>query len=93
MMIDQLDYEIWERIVQVPLVSKPVAVVQGIVNLVFPGFGTMIAACANEQDTVSKAQISIGLFQFLSSFLIIGWVWAMYWSYLIGMKAFSPEIS
>ena len=74
----------------VPHVSKPVGVVQAVVNLILPGFGTMITACA-ASDTVSKTQLSIGLVQFLTSVVLVGYIWALYWSYLIAMKAFNNE--
>ena len=48
MAVDHLDKEMWELISlrSLPLVNKPVAVIQAIFNLIFPGLGTIIAACA-----------------------------------------------
>ena len=71
----------------VPYVSKPVAVVAAIFNLLIPGFGTVIASCAADQN-VSKTQLLIGLLQFLTSFVLIGWIMSIYWGYLICTKAF-----
>ena len=46
--VDHLDKEMWELISlrSLPLVNKPVAVIQALFNLIFPGLGTIIAACA-----------------------------------------------
>tara|TARA_B110000503_G_C6910280_1_gene314375 strand:- start:320 stop:436 length:117 start_codon:yes stop_codon:yes gene_type:complete len=37
----------------VPKVSKPVAIIAAILNLIIPGCGTLMAACA-AHDNVSK---------------------------------------
>ena len=37
----------------VPRVSKPLAIISAFLNLIFPGLGTLFAACA-AQDNVSK---------------------------------------
>ena len=88
--IDQDDKKIWELITNVPHVSKPVAVAQAILNLIFPGFGTIVMAFASK-ETTSKTQLSIGFFQLLSSFILIGWIWAIYWSYLCCRKAWDEN--
>tara|TARA_B110001450_G_C17253393_1_gene332468 strand:+ start:24 stop:188 length:165 start_codon:yes stop_codon:yes gene_type:complete len=53
MVVDDVDRQVWELMSNVPYVNKPVAVVSGIVNLIFPGFGTWITACVGG-DTTSK---------------------------------------
>ena len=53
MKIENEDVRVWELVSNVPLVSKPVAVIQAILNFLLPGFGTMVAACASERS-VSK---------------------------------------
>ena len=87
LVIDDVDRQVWELVSNVPHVNKPVAVVSGLFNFLFPGVGTWIAACA--ADTVSKTQLAIGLLQLLTAVILIGWFWALYWAYLIGRKAFS----
>ena len=54
MKVDDNDKIAWDLITNVPMVAKPVAVIQAVFNLILPGFGTMIAACANNNGTVSK---------------------------------------
>ncbi len=60
--IGDTDREMWERITNVPKVSKTCAVISAIFNFLLPGFGTLITACFTEEDTVSKIQILIGAF-------------------------------
>ena len=90
MVIDDVDRQVWELLSNVPNVSKPVAVIQAIFNLVFPGVGTWITACAATEN-VSKTQLIIGLLQLLTAVVLIGWGWALYWSYLVIMKAFGED--
>ena len=59
--VDMQDERIWQLLTDVPLVSKPLAVVFFILNVILPGFGTMFAACAHQGEYVSKTQISLGL--------------------------------
>lgn len=72
----------------VPKVHKVVAVIVFCLNFVLPGFGTMVASCATKAETVPKTQIVIGILQFLTSFVIIGWILSILWGWLIILKAF-----
>ena len=83
------DREMWERITNVPKVSKTCAVISAIFNCLLPGSGTTIAACFTEEDTVSKIQILIAAFQFMTAFFLVGWIFSIYWAYLIVVKAFN----
>ena len=53
MVVDDVDRQVWELVSNVPFVNKPVSVISALFNLIFPGFGTLISACASS-DTVSK---------------------------------------
>ena len=86
LVVDDSDKKVWELIRNVPQISKPAAVAQAVLNLVFPGIGTIMMACASN-ESVSKTQLSIGCLQLLTSFILIGWIWALYWSYLGVQKA------
>ena len=39
--------------------------------------------CSIWAEQCSKTQLVIGVIQFCSSFFLIGWVWALIWSFLI----------
>ena len=58
--MDDYDKQAWEIISNVPQVTKPVAFVAAAFNIIIPGLGTIIAACAAENN-VSKTQLAIGL--------------------------------
>ena len=60
LVIDDVDKQVFEMCTNVPHVSKPIAAVCCLLNLIFPGFGTLVAACA-AQENVSKTQMSIAL--------------------------------
>ena len=85
------DKEIWRLISDVPKLNKVLAVVFAIINLILPGFGTMFAACFTQEQEVSKAQIAIGFIQLFTSAIIIGWIWSIYWGYLMVTKAMQED--
>ena len=89
MPLDDTDRDIWEIISHntIPRLNKVLAVICAFLNLIFPGLGTLVAACA-ASDTTPKIQLFIALLQFLTSVLIVGWIWAIYWGYLFCHKAF-----
>ncbi len=60
LVVDDVDKQVWDLVTNVPSVSKPIAIGSAVVNVIIPGFGTMIAACASS-DTVSKVQLVVGL--------------------------------
>ena len=86
LVIDDVDKQIWELVTTVPRLNKGFAVGFLFLNLLLPGFGTIAAACAANEN-VSKTQMVIGVFQFFTSFVLIGYIWAIYWSYLSITKA------
>ena len=47
----------------------------------------MVAACAGAD--FSKTQLAIGFLQFLTTYILVGWIWSIYWGYLIVVKAFA----
>ena len=61
MIVDSVDKKIWEMITEMPLVSKFVGVTCAILNVLLPGFGTIVAACAAQDALVSKTQLGIAL--------------------------------
>ena len=59
-----------------------------VINIIIPGSGTITAACMTDEEKVSKTQIYIGILQFLTSIVIVGYFWSWYWAYLLVAKAF-----
>ena len=60
LVIDDIDRQIFELVSIMPQLSKPMAWFSGIINLVLPGFGTMMATCSTG-ETVSKTHFLIGI--------------------------------
>lgn len=88
MVRNQDDDIVWDKIKNVPKLSKPLAIFCGVINIILPGSGTITAACMTPDDKVSKTQLIIGVLQFLLSLVLIGYLWSWYWSYLIIGKSF-----
>ena len=88
--VDDVDKHVWELTTNVPRISKPLAIVCAVLNLVVPGLGTLVAACS-AQENVSKTQLAIALTQFLTTFFIVGFVFAQYWSYLLVTKSLEDQ--
>lgn len=61
MVVDSVDKKIWEMVAEVPLVSKFVGVISAVLNVLLPGFGTLVTACAAQDSLVSKTQLGIAL--------------------------------
>lgn len=84
----------------IPRVKQPLHLIFFLINVFFPGWGTALAACINESGQFEQCTLIIGVVQninwwagwFLSYFLIgfifilIGWIWAVWWGYLIFQK-------
>ena len=68
-------------------VGKPLHVVFFILNIIFPGWGTMLSACLNTSGQFSSITLITGLVQLLTCWLIVGWIWSILWGYLIYKKA------
>ncbi len=65
-------------------VGAPWGVVLLIVNIFFPGIGTIINALMG-----SKCHVTIfivGVLQLLFAGFIIGWIWSIWWGVLIFQK-------
>ena len=55
------DDEIWEKVKNVPKLSKPLAIFCAVINIILPGSGTITAACMTPDDKLSKSQLIIGI--------------------------------
>ena len=90
--VDHDDKDMWDIATNVPKVSKPVAVVALILNMILPGCGTMMAACLTDSQVISKTQMFIAFVQTFTAFFLIGYVFALVWSVLIIIKAFKQPL-
>ncbi|KAG2372865.1 hypothetical protein C9374_013072 [Naegleria lovaniensis] len=66
-----------------------------ILNIIFPGIGTLVAACVSKKK--KKYSIIFGLLQFFTSFLLVGWIWSVVWGIFMfkrntGAAKLTPDI-
>ena len=87
-MVDAVDKRVWDLVTMVPVLSKPMAITAAVLNFFIAGLGTCFAACV-ASDNVSKTQLTIALFQFLTAFLLVGYFLSWHWAYLIVKAAFA----
>eukprot|EP00347_Sterkiella_histriomuscorum_P014037 403362400 len=68
-------------------VEKPLHLILFIINIFFPGLGTCISACVNKGGSFSLETLVVGLLQMFLCWLFIGWIWSIWWGYLIYKKS------
>jgi len=72
---------------KIPVVSESAAVAIFILNIIFPGVGTMVLACLGPSGNVGD-QLLVGILQLLLfAFCFIGIFWSIWWSVLVFQKA------
>ena len=75
------DMAAWKLISDVPYVPTPWSYLCLIINLILPGFGTMLSSIWG--DPCSKTQFCVGLLQFFLTYLLVGWIISVIWGILI----------
>lgn len=70
-----------------PVLSKTIAIIILVINILFPGIGTMLLSCIGGQFKIEH--IYVGLAQFLLAICVIGWIWSILWGVLLIMKSTS----
>jgi hypothetical protein len=83
---DPRDYRAHRSNQQVPTLDTNWGTGMLIVNIFLPGVGTLVAGIKSERNTT----MVIGVFQFLLAFIIVGWIWSIYWGYLLYKKVRAP---
>lgn len=57
---------------QMPTLEVPMAIVVLVVNLFFPGIGTIVAGVLGNMKLIGR-----GIAQLLLALIFVGWVWAL----------------
>ena len=70
----------------IPSMSKGMATILLIINIFFPGLGTMISACAGGGNMITD-QLIVGILQWFTAGCLVGWIWAIWWGFLMMGKA------
>ena len=84
--ISNEDLRVWELATNVPELGNIWAYICFILNLIFPGIGTMLCACLGDSN-MNKTQLIIGIVQLMTSIYLLGWFVSIYWGYLIVKKS------
>ncbi|CAI2384637.1 unnamed protein product [Moneuplotes crassus] len=79
-----MEFEVFKD--SICVVHKRLSIIFFIFNIIIPGFGTMLSSCFDEGD-MNTDQFIIGVFQLFLAILIIGWVWSIWWGWLIYKKS------
>ena len=66
-------------------VQSPWSLVQLVLNIVFPGTGTLLNSCMAPKFNATT--FIVGVLQIILAYVIIGWVWSIWWGILIVEKS------
>ena len=70
---------------KLPVVNKTLGVILLVLNIFFPGLGTMICSCVGPKFEADN--LIVGILQLLLAGCIIGWIWSIWWGIIILQKA------
>jgi hypothetical protein len=73
----------------IPSVRRVTAIILMIMNIFYPGSGTALLSCVTGKFL--PEHLVIGALQLFSTFIIIGWFWALFWSYLIICRSYRVD--
>ena len=82
-MYRQEDAELWDLITSIPRLPGVWPYVCFVLNILIPGIGTMICSCVGFPEKYSKTQLTIGIVQMLTAVYLIGWIWSIWWGWLM----------
>ena len=77
------DAELWDLLTSLPRLNGPWPYICFVLNILLPGTGTMICSCLGYPGAWSKTQLTIGVCQMLTAVYIVGWIFSIYWGWLI----------
>ena len=77
------DAELWDLMTSIPRLSGIWPYVCFVLNIILPGTGTMLMSCLGYPGAWSKTQLGLGMVQMLTSVYIVGWIFSIYWGWLI----------
>ena len=80
--VNENDERLMVLLTDLPTLEPIWAYVCAFLNLAIPGTGTIFASILG-YETCHKTHFLVGCLQFLTSIYVIGWIWSIYWGYLI----------
>jgi hypothetical protein len=69
----------------IPKVPKGLAIILCVLNIIFPGLGTVMLACVG--NSFVPQHLVVGLLQFITAVCIVGWIWSILWGIFLVMKS------
>lgn len=66
-------------------VKSPWGLIQLILNIIFPGTGTILNSCMATKFNATT--FIVGILQFILAYILIGWIWSIWWGILIVEKS------
>jgi uncharacterized membrane protein (DUF485 family) len=73
-----------KQIADINHVKAPMGIILLILNIIIPGVGTFINGLMG--DKIHLTTVIIGILQILTTFILIGWIWSIWWGILIFQK-------
>ena len=80
--MNETDLRAWQLVSDVPKLGNVWAYVCAFLNVVLPGIGTILSSILGDAN-INKTQLMVGVFQFLTAITLIGFIWSVYWAYLL----------
>ena len=74
--------ERWQA--EIPIVNGCTAIILLIINIFLPGVGTIVMCFLGG---FKPNTLLVGLLQFFTAFLIIGWIWSIWWGVICLSKS------
>ena len=75
---------------QIPKVQQPIHIIFMIMGI-FPGWTALavcLSACVNEGSQFNQCQLIMGIVIWLCHCIfLIGWIWGIYWNWLMFQKS------
>jgi len=84
------DSRVVELLTKIPVLPEFSALCCSVVNVLLPGIGTIFATLITTRECNYSTQLVIGLLQLLTCIYIVGWLWSIYWGYLM-IQAAEPD--
>ena len=72
--------EKWDELrSHIPVLTKGIAIVVLIMNIIIPGSGTLLFICLGINKNYTTEYLIVGLLQFVLTILLVGWIWSIIW--------------
>ncbi len=81
MKVEEPDRALWRLVTTFPRIPLPIKYLLLVINMFFPGIGTILYALGGYRP-ISKTQLVIGVMQYATKWMILGYAWSVIWGIL-----------